>query len=68
MMCVELLKKQLDPSNCLGIWAFTSTYDCRDLVGITAEYSKKNFKEVTNKVLLIGGRDHYNQESGGNFN
>ena len=52
-VCVKFLKKQLDPINCLGIWAFADTYDCRDLVGIAAEFSKNNFQEVVKQEEFL---------------
>ena len=45
-VCVEFLKQHLDPINCLGIWDFADRYDCGDLVGIAADFSKNNFQEV----------------------
>ena len=39
-VCCEFLKRQLDPSNCLGIRAFADTHACRDLLRIADKVSK----------------------------
>lgn len=45
-VCCEFLKKQLDPSNCLGIRAFADTHSCRDLLRIADKFTQHNFQEV----------------------
>ena len=44
-MCCEFLKRQLDPSNCLGIRAFADTHACRDLLRIADKFTQHNFQE-----------------------
>ncbi|CAG0914854.1 unnamed protein product [Notodromas monacha] len=44
--CCEFLKRQLDPSNCLGIRAFADTHACRELLRIADRYTHHNFQEV----------------------
>ena len=46
-ICCEFLKRQLDPSNCLGIRAFADTHACRDLLRIADKFTQHNFHEVT---------------------
>ena len=45
-VCCEFLKRQLDPSNCLGIRAFADTHACRDLLRIADKFTHHNFQEV----------------------
>ena len=45
-MCCEFLKRQLDPSNCLGIRAFADTHACRDLLRVADKFAQHNFVEV----------------------
>ncbi|KRY65537.1 Kelch-like protein 20, partial [Trichinella pseudospiralis] len=45
-VCCDFLKKQLDPSNCLGIRAFADTHACRDLLRIADRFTQHNFQEV----------------------
>ncbi|CAI5439262.1 unnamed protein product [Caenorhabditis angaria] len=47
--CCEYLKKQLDPSNCLGIRAFADTHSCRELMTSADEFTLKNFSSVVGK-------------------
>ncbi|XP_062413567.1 kelch-like protein 20 isoform X2 [Pungitius pungitius] len=44
--CCEFLKRQLDPSNCLGIRAFADTHACRELLRIADKFTQHNFQEV----------------------
>ncbi|XP_078263559.1 kelch-like protein 20 isoform X2 [Rhinoraja longicauda] len=44
--CCEFLKRQLDPSNCLGIRAFADTHSCRELLRIADKFTQHNFQEV----------------------
>lgn len=46
-VCCDFLKKQLDPSNCLGIRAFADTHACRDLLRIADKFTQHNFQEVS---------------------
>lgn len=45
-VCCEFLKRQLDPSNCLGIRAFADTHSCRDLLRIADKFTQHNFQDV----------------------
>jgi len=53
--CCEFLKRQLDPSNCLGIRAFADTHACRDLLRIADKFTQNNFQEVmdSEEFLLL---------------
>ena len=44
--CCEFLKRQLDPSNCLGIRAFADTHACRDLLRVSDKFTQHNFLQV----------------------
>ena len=50
-VCCEFLKRQLDPSNCLGIRAFADTHACRDLLRSADKFTQNNFQEVLFKRL-----------------
>src|SRR6056300_18177 len=54
-VCCEFLKRQLDPSNCLGIRAFADTHSCRDLFRVADKFAQNNFQEVieTDEFLLL---------------
>lgn len=54
-VCCEFLKRQLDPSNCLGIRAFADTHACRDLLRIADKFTQHNFQEVmeSEEFLLL---------------
>ncbi len=41
--CCEFLKRQLDPSNCLGIRAFADTHSCSDLLKLADRFVHQNF-------------------------
>lgn len=45
-ICCEFLKRQLDPTNCLGIRAFADTHSCRELLRIADKFTQHNFQEV----------------------
>ncbi|PAV80565.1 hypothetical protein WR25_19109 isoform A [Diploscapter pachys] len=45
-VCCDFLKKQLDPSNCLGIRAFADTHACRELLRSADKYALRNFQQV----------------------
>ncbi|XP_014669553.1 PREDICTED: kelch-like protein 20 [Priapulus caudatus] len=53
--CCEFLKRQLDPSNCLGIRAFADTHACRDLLRVADKFTQHNFQEVmeSEEFLLL---------------
>lgn len=52
--CCEFLKRQLDPSNCLGIRAFADTHSCRELLRIADKFTQHNFQEVRSWRAGIG--------------
>ena len=52
-ICCEFLKRQLDPSNCLGIRAFADTHSCRELLRIADKFTQHNFQEVYNMYIYI---------------
>ena len=49
-VCCEFLKRQLDPSNCLGIRAFADTHACRELLRIADKFTQHNFQEVSTLI------------------
>lgn len=53
--CCEFLKRQLDPSNCLGIRAFADTHACRDLLRVADKYTQHSFPDVmeSEEFLLL---------------
>lgn len=51
--CCEFLKRQLDPSNCLGIRAFADTHSCRELLRIADKFTQHNFQEVRTHIQLF---------------
>ena len=48
-MCCEFLKKQLDPTNCLGIRAFADTHSCRELLRVADKYTYNNIQDVSRR-------------------
>nr|XP_054919414.1 kelch-like protein diablo isoform X2 [Dermacentor andersoni] len=54
-VCCEFLKRQLDPTNCLGIRAFADTHSCRELLRIADKFTQHNFQEVmeSEEFLLL---------------
>ncbi|XP_022099103.1 kelch-like protein 20 [Acanthaster planci] len=71
--CCEFLKRQLDPSNCLGIRAFADTHACRDLLRVADKFTQQNFLQVmeseefmllpVNQLMEITGSDELNVRS-----
>ncbi|XP_076244512.1 kelch-like protein 5 isoform X2 [Calliopsis andreniformis] len=52
--CCQFLRKQLHPSNCLGIRMFADTQGCADLLEYAHAYTTKHFMEVTkNQEFLL---------------
>merc|ERR1712226_1483399 len=53
--CCEFLKKQLDPTNCLGIKFFADTHACHDLLHVSELYTLHNFQDVieSEEFLLL---------------
>uniref|UniRef100_A0A8C3AUA4 Kelch-like protein 20 n=1 Tax=Cyclopterus lumpus TaxID=8103 RepID=A0A8C3AUA4_CYCLU len=54
--CCEFLKRQLDPSNCLGIRAFADTHSCRELLRIADKFTQHNFQEHCSPTLFPSPR------------
>lgn len=54
-ICCEFLKRQLDPSNCLGIRAFADTHACRELLRVAEKFVQANFQDVkeSEEFLLL---------------
>ncbi|XP_063727897.1 kelch-like protein diablo [Symsagittifera roscoffensis] len=54
-VCCEFLKKQLDPTNCLGIRAFADTHSCRELLRVADKYTYDKIQEVmqSDEFLLL---------------
>ncbi|RWS03726.1 kelch-like protein diablo [Dinothrombium tinctorium] len=54
-VCCEFLKRQLDPTNCLGIRAFADTHSCQDLLMYADKYTQDRFQEVieSEEFLLL---------------
>lgn len=44
--CCEFLKKQLHPSNCLGIMSFADLHSCSNLLQESQRFARKHFPEV----------------------
>lgn len=60
--CCEFMKKQLHPSNCLGIRAFADAHGCDQLFHIANDYAKDNFSEVCkNQEFLLLNSDQLNE-------
>ena len=53
--CCEFLKKQLDPSNCLGIKSFADTHACTELLQVADLFTLHNFQDVmdSEEFLLL---------------
>lgn len=53
--CCEFLKKQLDPTNCLGIKSFADTHACTELLRIADLFTLHNFQDVidSEEFLLL---------------
>lgn len=53
--CCEFLKKQLDPTNCLGIKSFADTHACTELLQIADLFTLHNFQDVkdSEEFLLL---------------
>ena len=44
--CCDFLRKQLDPTNILGIISFADLHSCPELLGEAQRYARKHFPEV----------------------
>ena len=72
-VCCEFLKRQLDPSNCLGIRAFADTHACRDLLKKADAFTQHHFQDVVdheeflllplNQLMEISSSDELNVRS-----
>ncbi len=54
-VCCEFLKRQLDPSNCLGIRSFADTHACRDLLRVADKFTQNNFQEASPRSWIPRG-------------
>ncbi|XP_039621717.1 kelch-like protein 4 isoform X2 [Polypterus senegalus] len=53
-VCCNFLKKQLHPSNCLGIRSFADAQGCMDLLNVAHTYTMEHFLEVIkNQEFLL---------------
>ncbi|XP_068181774.1 kelch-like protein 4 isoform X1 [Antennarius striatus] len=53
-VCCNFLKKQLHPSNCLGIRSFADAQGCVDLLNVAHNYTMEHFLEVIqNQEFLL---------------
>jgi len=54
-VCCEFLKRQLDPTNCLGIRAFADTHSCQELLHFANKFTQDRFQEVieSEEFLLL---------------
>ncbi|OTF75594.1 kelch-like protein, partial [Euroglyphus maynei] len=53
-VCCEFLRRELDPSNCLGIRSFADTHSCQDLLHYADKYTQDYFQEVIeNEEFLL---------------
>ena len=60
--CCTFMKKQLHPSNCLGIRAFADAHGCEQLFNIANDYAKDNFSEVCkNQEFLLLNAEQLNE-------
>lgn len=60
--CCNFMKKQLHPSNCLGIRAFADAHGCEQLFNIANDYAKDNFSEVCkNQEFLLLNSEQLNE-------
>ena len=44
--CCDFLKKQLHPSNCLGIMSYADLHSCHDMLQEAQKFARKHFPEV----------------------
>ena len=51
--CCDFLRKQLDPTNVLGIISFADLHSCRDLLSEAQRYARKHFPEVRSSEEFI---------------
>ncbi|VEL15236.1 unnamed protein product [Protopolystoma xenopodis] len=53
LVCCEFLKRQLDPSNCLGIRAFADTHACVELLRVADKFTHLNFLASHFMILYL---------------
>lgn len=51
--CCEFLEKQLDPANCLGIYAFSESHGCLNLKEKSKYYCNRHFCEVVKEEEFL---------------
>ena len=51
--CCDFLRKQLDPTNVLGIISFADLHSCRDLLSEAQRYARKHFPEVRSSEEFV---------------
>jgi kelch-like protein 2/3 len=51
--CCDFLRKQLDPTNVLGIISFADLHSCRELLNEAQRYARKHFPEVRSSEEFI---------------
>ncbi|KPM04163.1 kelch-like protein 1 [Sarcoptes scabiei] len=53
-VCCQFLRRELDPSNCLGIRSFADTHACQDLLHYADKFTQEYFQEVIeNEEFLL---------------
>ena len=53
VMCCDFLKRELDPSNCVGIYMFSDTHSCTSLSKSALGFIHRNFVEVSKQEEFV---------------